>query len=70
MNPLLRVGAMKYFKHNLVDDFDLNLKSVMKIQFQLVRKIKCCVSPIKKKKSSKCQCVQFSIISLYLFSLV
>ena len=50
MNPLLRVGAMKYFKHNLVDDFDLNLKSVMKIQFQLVRKIKCCVSPIKKKK--------------------
>ena len=49
MNPLLRVGAMKYFKHNLVDDFDLNLKSVMKIQFQLVRKIKCCVSPIKKK---------------------
>ena len=41
---------MKYFKHNLVDDFDLNLKSVMKIQFQLVRKIKCCVSPIKKKK--------------------
>ena len=50
MNPLLRVGAMKYIKHNLVDDFDLNLKSVMKIQFQLVRKIKCCVSPIKKKK--------------------
>ena len=29
MDPLLRVGAMKYFKHNLVDDFDLNLKSVM-----------------------------------------
>ena len=50
MNPLLRVGAMKYFKHNLVDDFDLNLKSVMKIQFQLVKKIKCCVSSIKKKK--------------------
>ena len=69
MNPLLRVGAMKYFKHNLVDDFDLNLKSVMKIQFQLVRKIKCCVSPIKKE-NSKCQCVQFSIISLYLFPLV
>ena len=26
MDPLLRVGAMKYFKHNLVDKFDLNLK--------------------------------------------
>ena len=36
MDPLLRVGAMKYFKHNLVDDFYLNLKSVMKIEFQLV----------------------------------
>ena len=36
MDPLLRVEAMKYFKHNLVDNFDLNLKSVMKIEFQLV----------------------------------
>ena len=26
MDPLLRVEAMKYFKHNLVDNFDLNLK--------------------------------------------
>ena len=36
MDPLLRVEAMKYFKHNLVDNFDLNLKSVMKIEFQFV----------------------------------
>ena len=36
MDPLLGVGAMKYFKHNLVDDFYLNLKSVMKIEVQLV----------------------------------
>ena len=36
MDSLLRVGAMKSFKHNLVDDFYLNLKSLMKIEFQLV----------------------------------
>ena len=36
MNLLLRVGAMKYIKLNLVDDFYLNLKSVIKIEFQLV----------------------------------
>ena len=36
MDLLLRVGTMKYFKLNLVDDFYLNLKSVMKIKFQIV----------------------------------
>ena len=69
MNPLLRVGAMKYFKHNLVDDFDLNLKSVMKIQFQLVKKIKCCVSSIKKKKKIVSVNVSNLVLSLCVFFL-
>ena len=50
MNPLLRVGAMKYFKHNLVDDFDLNLKKCDENWISIGVNIKCCVSPIKKKK--------------------